>query len=355
MRILFLIDCLGSGGAQRQMVGLAQQLQENGYSVKIIYYHPVNFYRSYLDKYHIPNEFIAGSESKIKRIFLIAQAIRIFVPEVLISYLDVPNIIACLLRTIGMKYRLITSERNTSQSLNGVERLKYLFLRKADAIVPNSYSQERFIKRHFPRLCQKIHTIINFVDLETFSPASDKKRGWGAVKIVGMGRIEAQKNITCLIKATKIVIDQGQDIRVDWYGRKTCLIKEYERMIEEMNIDSVFSFHEPEQDIHLKYQEADLFILPSFYEGCPNVLCEAMACGLPVICSDVCDNPSIMENGVNGYLFDPHDSQGLADVIINYIVRSQDEKEQMGRKSRELAEKKFEKKVFVDKYLELIQ
>lgn len=353
MKILLIIDSLISGGAQRQIVVLAKMLQEREFQIKVIYYHPIYFYRSYLDEHHISNEYVAGSESKIKRIYLIARAIRRFKPKVVISYLDTPNMITCLLKALGMKFRLITSERNTSQSLNRVERLKFLFLKKSDVIVSNSFSQEQFIKTHYPSLSNKVHIITNFVDLDIFQPAIKEKKK-GPIKIIGAGRIEWQKNIGCLVKATKLVMDKGYEIRVDWYGRKTDIIGEYLRLVDQLELRSVFSFHEPTTAIQEKYQAADLFCLPSFYEGYPNVLCEAMACGLPVICSDVCDNAKIMEDGVNGYLFNPDHPHELASQIIKFATNTTHAKELMGKKSRELAEKRFDKEDFVNKYLKLI-
>lgn len=353
LKVLLFIDSLTSGGAQRQMAGLAKLLQDKGYQVKVIYYHPIYFYKDYLDEYHVANEYVAGSENKIKRIFLVARAIRKFHPEVVISYLDSPNMIACLLKTVGMKYRLIVGERNTSQSLNRYESVKFLFLRKADIIVPNSCSQEQFIKRHFPHLCHKVYTITNFVDLNGFRPPVMKK--WeNIIKIIGVGRIEAQKNIECLISATKLVMDQGYDIMVDWYGRKIQLENDCKKMVEELGLNNVFIFHEATRDIYARYRDADLFCLPSFYEGYPNVVCEAMACGLPVICSNVCDNATIMQDGVNGYLFDPHDAHNLAERIIDFVRLSDEEKERMGCKSRELAEQKFSEDAFVEKYTHII-
>jgi len=49
--------------------------------------------------------------------------------------------------------------------------------------------------------------------------------------------------------------------------------------------------------------EHDAFVHPSFYEGMPNVVCEALAAGLPVLVSDVCDHPLLVEKGVQGFLF----------------------------------------------------
>ena len=352
-RILLLIDSLGAGGAQRQMAGLAILLQEKGYQVKVIYYHPDFFYREYLDEHDVENEYVDEARNIVKRFFLIVHAIRKYNPGTVISFLDKPNLIACLLKYIGMEFRLIAGERNTTQFLNRYERIKFLFLKEADVIVSNSISQERFIITHYPSLRDKVHIITNFVDLNVFYPRHNKKDN-SLLNIIGVGRLEAQKNIGCLIKATKLVIDQGYNICVDWYGRKTSLIREFEMMIEKLEIDTFFTFHEPTQAIYNRYQEADLFCLPSIFEGFPNVLCEAMACGLPVICSDVCDNAFIMEDGANGYLFNPQDPHDLAGRIIQYITIPEEEKILMGKISRVLAVQKFGKDVFVDKYIKLV-
>ena len=220
-------------------------------------------------------------------------------------------------------------------------------------IVTNSHSQERFIISHYPFLSHKLKVITNFVDLNVFRPKQQEKNG--IIRVIGVGRVEAQKNVGCLIRATKSIIDSGYDIRVEWYGRRTDWVKKYEDRLEKQNLKSVFIFYEPTTTIHKKYQEADLFCLPSLYEGYPNVLCEAMACGLPVICSNVCDNSLIMAEGVNGYLFNPHDPHDLAARIIQFIKSPEVMKKQMSIKSRKLAEKRFGKDTFLTKYLELIQ
>lgn len=353
-RIILFIDSLTQGGAQRQMVGLAALLQEKGHFVYIVTYHDIPFYENNLKEYGIRHLNIQKSKWNIWLIKKVRQTFCELEPDVVISYLDSPNIIASIIRLTGIKYKLVVSERNTTQRMAIKDWIRFFLYRWADTIVSNSYSQEEVLNRHFPSLKHKTQVITNFVDIAIFYPVQRLKKD-NHLRIIGVGRIESQKNIGCLIKATKLVIDQGYDVRVDWYGRKTDLIVDYERMIEEFQLSTVFSFHESTTSIHESYQQSDLFCLPSLYEGCPNVLCEAMACGLPVICSDVCDNSIIMVEGVNGLLFNPHDPRDLAGRIIQYIRCSWEEKRQMGLKSRKLAEQRFGKDTFISKYLELIQ
>jgi glycosyltransferase involved in cell wall biosynthesis len=174
------------------------------------------------------------------------------------------------------------------------------------------------------------------------------------LRIIGVGRMEPQKNIPRLIKAIQEVKQQGISVVFDWYGRKTCHTEKYQAQIHLCGLWDSFILHDATHDIVRKYQEADLFCLPSLYEGYPNVLCEAMACGLPIICSNICDNPSIIEDGVNGYLFNPYDSHDLAERIIQFITIPEEEKRQMSKRSRELAGRRFGKEAFLNKYLKLI-
>lgn len=57
----------------------------------------------------------------------------------------------------------------------------------------------------------------------------------------------------------------------------------------------------PNQSIEVEYRKADVFCLPSLYEGYPNVVAEAMSCGLPILCSNVCENPYIVEEGAMAF------------------------------------------------------
>ena len=101
--------------------------------------------------------------------------------------------------------------------------------------------------------------------------------------------------------------------------------------------------------------EADIFCLPSLYEGYPNVICEAMACGLPVVCSNVCDNPLIVENGVGGFLFNPISEENIANALELMINLSKKDKLNMSRHNRRCVVERNSSVVFLNKYLTLIE
>jgi glycosyltransferase involved in cell wall biosynthesis len=87
-------------------------------------------------------------------------------------------------------------------------------------------------------------------------------------------------------------------------------------------------------------QTADLFVCPSLEDNLPNTVMEAMACGLPVIGTNIGGIPDMVEDGVNGCLVNPGDSASLACALRRMLDETIDLK-QMGRRSREICEAKF--------------
>ena len=356
-RIYLLTDSLGSGGAQRQIVGLAALLKEHGHEVLVGYYHPIHFYQPFLNKHCVPYQFIPNAVSGWKRIECVRQSIKAFQPDTVISYLDTPNIIACLLRVMGLKFRLITSERNTTQKLSCREYIKFFLMRMADSIVPNSFSQGKYICNHFSRLAPKVTIITNFVDTNTFSPGSQQKDRdtERKLRLLVVGRVTEQKNVMLFLLTVKRLRDEGHSFFVDWYGYSgNDSERKWTDFIRNERLDMVFKFHEPSQDIVARYREADILVLPSIYEGFPNVLCEAMSCGLPVACSNVCDNPMIVEDGKNGFLFDPLSVDDMVEKLLRLLTLSDYERRTMGHRSREIALHLFSADKFAEAYENLI-
>lgn len=353
-RILCLIDSLASGGAQRQMVGLASLLKERGYLVKIAAYYDIPFYFQQLKDNGVDFEYVPCGTGLLERLRRIRQAIKRFEPDVVISYLDTPNILACILHITNKKqWKLIVSERNTTQMLSLRERIKFALYRFADCIVPNSYSQSNFIAKHYSHLLSKCTVITNYVDTDVFIPVTSNLDR-DVLHVIGVGRVLKQKNIPMLIEAIKIVRDRGYEVRVDWYGSRFESYEECIKLIKDNRLEDAFEFHDASNDIKTKYQVSDLFVLPSIYEGFPNVLCEAMSCGLPIIATNVCDNGRIVRDGENGYLVPSGDAERLANKLMDFLDLSSEQRRDMAMKSRKIALELFSKDTFIRNYIKVI-
>ncbi len=365
MKILCLIDSLNSGGAQRQLCMLAVLLKERGYDVEVLTYYDYDFYRDFLDKANIPHTTVTAG-TKLGRMMAVRKAIRHQKPDAVIAYMGTPSLFAELAGLPKRDFALIVSERSSDLRENFGAKRRLIFHRLSDAVVCNSFTQTKFIAKTASWLVKRTATIANCVDLSAFSP-KETAAAIPNLNIVVVASFQALKNPIGLVEAMNIVHHDNdcKNIAVNWYGnnlfangkptkgsRVFLAVKE---AIKKYALENVFNLHDPVLDLTHIYQLATALCLPSLYEGCPNVIGEAMACGKPVLASNVCDNPRLVKDGENGFLFNPANPQDIADTIIRFSKQSPAQWEHMGQVSRKRAEKMLSPDVFVNKYIELIE
>jgi len=357
MKILMIIDTIGRrGGAERQFSGLAVLLQKMEYDVNVGCYYPDEGYKAELEDAGVKVHMLNTTKGVLNKLFVVRKLSNRINPNIVIAFKDGPCEIACLLKFLGAKWKLLVSERSTTQKIEWLTFVKYNLYRFADAIVPNSNSQKQFLTNHFSFLSSKIFVITNFTDTELFKPqviqkSSEKK------SIIIVGRVSPEKNIIRFMEALSEVKNKvGIPFHVAWYGYKTdtnyfkiCLEKR-----KELKLDEIIHFFNATESIHNEYAKHDFFCLPSLFEGYPNAVCEAMACGLPVIISDVCDNSNIISDGKNGLLFNPLSVENMGNTLQRTLMMSQEELMKLGKTSRNIAIQKFSKKTFLNKYITLI-
>lgn len=355
-KIILFTDCLGAGGAQRQLVGLAIMLKEKDYNVTVATYHNIDFYKKQLDDAGVRNLVIPNGSNKKTRIWAVRTFLKKERPDWVVAYQETPSLLACMAKVNGCKFRLIVSERNTTQTVGMNERVRFFLYRWADAIVPNSYAQENYLISHYPWMQKKLKTITNYVDLDYFSFIERKKRK--VPEIVIAATIWSSKNTLGFIEAVKKLVDRNCRFHVSWYGKSNIDMDYYNeslQKIQEYGIQDYIELKDKTKQIKNVYHNADLFCLPSFYEGTPNVICEAISTGLPVACSDVCDNYIYVKPGCNGVLFDPNNPNDMANKISQLLYISSLEFEKYQKNSRQIALGKLSKDVFVDAYVKIIE
>lgn len=355
-KIILFTDSLGAGGAQRQLVGLTSLLKSAGHEVFVLTYHKDEFYAPFLDSNDVKHEILSNANGTFKRIAKVCHYIKRERPDILISYQEIPSLIACIAKIFNPKVKLIVSERNTTQVITKNEMIRFFLYRWANAIVPNSYSQEKFIKSHYPNLANKVTTITNFVDLEKF--AVDKQRTKGEKPtIMVAASIFSSKNTLGFIEAIRLIKDKRLNFSIKWYGyseRNIDYFNQCIKKIKEYGIEEYIQLLPKTQNIKRCYEETDFFCLPSFFEGTPNVICEAISCGCPVLCSDVCDNSIYVHEGMNGTLFNPRSPESIAIAIERILSINEKQYIEYSKNSRKIAEEKLSAKTFLKKYEEVI-
>ena len=158
--------------------------------------------------------------------------------------------------------------------------------------------------------------------------------------IVGVGRLMKQKNFANLIKAFSMLDSQFNEYTLEIYGEGS-LHQELDDLINRLNLSHRVKLMGAKQNVLQLIKDASLFVMSSDYEGYPNALAEAMAIGLPVICTDFYSGTARELIGEkNGLLVPVGDSKAMAKAIERLLSDSQ-KREIMSKENIKIREKTF--------------
>ena len=363
MKILFVIDNLGSGGAQRQMVTLASGLKQKGYEVAIFTYFPQNFFEKALSDSSIPviNE-PKNDKLGLNIFYKLSRIIKEGKYDIGIAYLKAPNIyLSIAAKLSGTPIKIITSERtrtnfNRSSIVNNIRGWCHFI---ADAVVFNSYHEKNNWLQKFPYLEKKSITIYNGVETSLFVPSANHFKR--SSSLIGVGTLGPDKHIHILIEAIYKLKTEGIIINVDWYGKYVTSNKAYHayylklyKMVTELNLSEQWRWYAPHKKIHEVLPQYDALIHPSILEGLPNVPCEALSCSLPIILSDTLDHPNLVGDNLRGLLFSPGDPTDLSKKIKEFYSMTDEQISSMKEKCRQYSLKELSLEEFIKNYQHLI-
>ena len=363
MNLLFVIDNLGSGGAQRQMVNLAKGMQSRGHYVELFTYYPENHYQAMMDEVAIP-VFMQPKRSRfsISPLLALRSQMRQRHFDVVLSFLNTPNFYAEISCIGTHKSKLVVSERFMYPPGKLPVKLRILqeFHRFADAITVNSHHQRNRMEKEFPWMAKKLHTIYNGFDLDTFQPAATKFSPAGTLSLLAIASVAYKKNSLNLARAVALCKARyGIEVKVDWVGKhyvsgeRTRPKEETDRFLKEHGISNLWRWLGERTDIPELLATHDALVHPSFFEGLPNVVCEALACGRPVLVSRVCDHPLLVQDGISGYLFDPNSPDDIARAIHMFSGIDLVQRRKMEESARDYAERHLSLNRYLTEYEDL--
>ncbi|USK84914.1 glycosyltransferase [Peribacillus asahii] len=360
MKILCFIDNLGSGGAQRQLVNLALLFKEYGHEVKFLTYGEADFFRAELDDNHIKVDCV-HSKGAIDRIIKVRKYIRSGDQDVVISFLETPNFLACLSAIGGRDWKLITNERSSKVTsfINKRGRLFKWFEKFSDAIVCNSRNAQSMWEEYYPKYKYKLSTIYNPVLLPKLKPSNNVRKD-DMIHMIVAASYQYLKNMDGLIEAVNMLSDEHKrQLRIDWYGRievttgNSVAYEEAMQKIERYQLKNTIFLHGTTKEVIQRMADSDFVCLFSKYEGLPNAVCEGMSLGKPIIMSRVSDY-SILVDKSNGFLCNADDSNTIRVVLEKAISLSTDDINKMGESSKYKAKKLFDKTAILEQWMKLI-
>ena len=333
--VLLLISDLEFGGAQRQVVELANQMDAARFRVHVCtladYVPLADGLTGVKDRLHIirkAHKFDFGIVPKL------AALLRKLKVDVLHTFLFDAEFFGRLAGRMAGVPAVIGSERNTDYV--PLRRHQWAFgltKRYCHLTIANSNAGAAFNSRTFgvhPSLFRVVH---NGVDTTRFQPGyqSELRASLGLAEeqcVVGMfGSFKAQKNHPYLLRAARLVIERIPDVRFLFVGDELYkgmsgsvpYKQNVEALVDDLGLRKNCIFIGNKRDVENWYPLCDLTVLPSLFEGTPNVALESMACGVPVVATDVSDNRLIIPDGHAGYIVPLNDEACLADRICRLL------------------------------------
>ena len=356
-RILFVAMNLNSGGAERQQVTIATSLKERGYDVSFVCYDEGDFFLDQLESVGI-KVFWLLKKGTVERLLSFRRFIRKGNYDVVISFLETPNILNCFAALGGKKWRVITGERSAKPELLLSQRGHVVawLQKKTDILVCNSYNAAAMWKKNYPFLEKKLATIYNFIRVKPQLVDNNYFPG-EQIRIVVAASYQFLKNPINVVKALATLPknDLGK-IKIDWFGNKEAIPSAYgetKKLIEENQLQQVITLYDATKNIHDEMRTADFVGLFSSVEGLPNTICEALKLGKPIIFSRVSDYANLVQN--NGFLCDGNDYKDIARVFQLALETTPSSRVEMGEESKKIADYLFEDEAIINKWISLIE
>jgi glycosyltransferase involved in cell wall biosynthesis len=364
MKILCVIDSLGPGGAQRQLVELALGFQERGNEVSFLTYHDLPFYNKKLENAGIQIHSI-NEPAYIKRIFKARRLIRKGNYDAVLSFLEGAN---CISEFAGIPFRswkLVVGERNADpQITRSIKLIVYRWFHVfADFIVANSNANIQLVRTANPLLrSSKCKVIYNTVDTNRWKPLENFvfRKNSKITLVIAASHIY-RKNLNGLIDALALMPENElAKINIEWYGDRLSepyydpSLLEAKEKIARLKLDGIITFHPATDQVIEFIQKADAIGLFSFIEGLPNIICEGMACAKPAICSTVSDVPFLLSHNEN-LLCNPNDPQSIKHALSYLINLNQAQLNQIGAENEKICKRLLEKEIIISEYLNLLK
>jgi glycosyltransferase involved in cell wall biosynthesis len=337
MHIVLVTRALDFGGAERQLVQLANGLAQRGHRVTVITFYPGSAFDGTL---HQPNPalIVLGKRGRWDLagfLWRFARRMRALDPDVIYGFLPVPNMLAVLAGTLVCRgAAVVCGVRGTeleSARYDWLERLtnrlQHRILGSSDLVIANSVTGADWLRR--TGLAEsRIAVVRNGIDTEAIRPATPDARIAArqclgceaeAFIVAVVARIDPMKDHATFLHAfaRAVAAEPGIQALIVGDGPSSQAAKLREQA-EALGIDGRLIWTAARHDVTIVYHAADLVCLPSaFGEGFPNILAEAMSAGLPCVATGVGDSAAVL--GPFGRVVPARDATAMASALLDTV------------------------------------
>lgn len=325
-KVAFFTSDLGSGGSQRVLSTFARYLKHLGVSATVIALRG-GPYKEYLDTagVHCTVLDVRRARASVVEVHQVLKELR---PDVVVASLVQDALVITTLKRLGLlKAKFVYRPSNQVERIfpKGFWKMVgALTFRTADLVIFQTERMREKAEMIFPVLRRKSFVLPNPVDFdyvikmsEEFNPFSGTE---DTVKIVSVGRLTFQKGFDVLLRAFARVRAKIQNAVLFVLGDGEERMN-LENLANELGVRDFVRFVGWVNNPYPYYRHADVFVLASRYEGTPNALLEALACGAKVVATDCPTGPrEIIGSGERcGWLAPVDDDQALAEKILQAL------------------------------------
>lgn len=354
MKIALVAYLHGNGGAERQIIMLANALLNYGHEVYMVITGGNDCRYTIADTVKCVD--ITGCEGKtfsiVRRFFALKKALESIRPEITIHY-NFQSAYFAVAMPKKARGKIIYSERGDpyDDEYSGLLGLiRQHAIKRIDGFVFQTEGARDFFNENIRMRSTVIHNPLSISSTKNEFPVVRDKR------IVSVGRLHPQKNQRLLIEAFARIATDFKDYSLEVYGDGP-LKDELEKLIDEKGLKGQVHLFNARKDIFKAIRNAAMFVLSSDFEGMPNALMEAMALGMPCISTDCRPGGAraLIESGVNGVIVPCGDSDALADKMA-YLLKNPEEANRYGEKATHIAETHTPDAIFKqwEQYIEII-
>lgn len=344
-KILFHLNCLEQGGAERVVSNLANQFSKEGYEVIVATeWQGENEFRleEKVRRVNVGLREQDEGKGRISKILLRVKYLRRFIreekPDITIAFAHKANYRA-LMATVGMRMPVVISVRTDPvghyDSLSDKIQIPLLFPRAAGCVFQTE-GQREFFPEYLQRKSRIILNPVNDKYLNVPKPEVREKT------VVQSGRLVDFKNQPMLLKAFLKVHAKHPDYTLKIYGGDSFDgTKEIlESIIKENHAEDFIHLMGASDSLEKELPKASVYAFSSDWEGLPNALLEAMALGMPIVSTDCpCGGPkTVMTNEVDGLLVPIMDENAMAEGI-NRLIEDREFAERLGQNARKISDR----------------
>lgn len=372
LRVALVIDDFEYGGAQRQVVELANNINRERFDVHVCSlssYVPLASALTSREHLHVVHKKPGWDATAVVRLARLLRQLRV---DIVHGYLFSAEIASRLAGRLAGAGAIIGSQRTLRPALSRKNTLIYRMTKGCvDMIIANSHAGAEAHRRAYGyRPCQ-YRVIYNGVDTDRFAPndVAQARTQLGIAPqepVVGVfASFKPKKNHWLFFQAARHVLKRLPSTRLLLVGDQlqggangTDLYKRrIGALVEDLGIAGNCIFLGNRGDVAHLYNVCDLTVLPSLAEGTPNVLLESMACGVPVVATDVSDNAYIVPNGRVGYVVPLGQPEAMAEKI-SFLLENDALRRVLARRGRQWVTHEFSTSLLAakteDAYLECL-